>query len=496
MKDAFKLVSWLSIITVTIACVISSLINDTVGTAIAFGIMGAVACGLWGAFLVYLFGVRRRIKRFLGISLKNATFLDKEVGATRINDVRQALESLYKDKSSSTARYGIKFGYNVQLSSLQEGNTEVSKLQWTTAEIQPGEYQLFPTNALYLLRWDDIPCVVCLNSSQEPPPWDFEEEAEGVVAKNGQRLQVFAQTLDDAAKVLNLIMAEASARSVYRGKMLHVSPRGPSLPGHFVRVAELPKTHKDRIVLPVEVLEVIHRAVLTRLRFSRLLQHHGHTSKTAILLHGLPGTGKTLVTKYLINLCENHTAIIPTGMETETIREAFRMAVYLQPSIIVIEDVDLLAERRETNANVTGLQELLNEMDGLTPSTDAIILMSTNRPEVLEPALASRPGRVSQAVSFPLPSTEHRERLLRLFAASTNIDQLDVRRWVKRTDGASPAFLEELVKRSIIIAAERVDADHAETPLDLIDQDFDQAIHELVVFGGTLTSNVLGFVEG
>lgn len=110
MKDAFKLVSWLSIITVTIACVISSLINDTVGMAIAFGIVGAVACGLWAAFLVYLFGVRRRIKKFLGFSLKNATSLEKEVGATRINDVRQALESLYKDKSSSTARYGIKFG--------------------------------------------------------------------------------------------------------------------------------------------------------------------------------------------------------------------------------------------------------------------------------------------------------------------------------------------------------------------------------------------------
>jgi hypothetical protein len=51
------------------------------------------------------------------------------------------------------------------------------------------------------------------------------------------------------------------------------------------------------------------------------------------------------------------------------------------------------------------------------------------------------------------------------------------------------------VKRSIIIAAERVDADHAESPLDLTNQDFDQAIHELVVFGGTPTSNVLGFVE-
>jgi hypothetical protein len=496
MKDVFKLGSWLSIIIVTITCVMWSVINDTVGRAVGFGIVGAVVCALWAIFLVYLFGVRRRINSYLGFSLKTATFLDKEVGATRINDVRRALESLYKDKSVVTARYGVNFTYNLHFSSLQEGDSEITKLQWTTVEMQPGEYQLFPTNALYLLRLDDISCVVCLHVAIETVAWDFEEEAEGVVARKGERLQVFAQTLDDAAKVLNLIMTEASTRSIYRGKMLHVSPRGPSLPGQFVRVAELPRTDKDRIVLPADVMEVIHRAVLSRLRFSRLLQHHGHASKTAILLHGVPGTGKTLVTKYLINLCENHTAIIPTGMETETIREAFRMAVYLQPAIIVIEDVDLLAERRETNANVTGLQELLNEMDGLTPSTDAIILLSTNRPEILEPALASRPGRVSQAVEFPLPSPDHRERLLYLFSASANIDQLDIQRWVERTDGASPAFLEELVKRGIIIAAERIDADRSDTPLDLTDADFDQAIHELVVFGGTLNSNVLGFANG
>lgn len=259
-----------------------------------------------------------------------------------------------------------------------------------------------------------------------------------------------------------------------------------------MRVAEIPKTEREQIILPSEVLDVIHRSMLGRLRFAKLLEFHGHSSKTGILLHGMPGTGKTLVSKYLINLCKEHTAIIPTGMETETIREAFRMAVYLQPGIIIIEDVDLLAERRETNANITGLQELMNQLDGLTPSRDAIILMSTNRPEIIKSALASRPGRVSQAVAFPLPDSEHREKLLRLFCKAADISSLQVSRWVERTEKASPAFLEELVKLAMIIAAERLDVSEPDVALVLNDSDFDQAIHELVVFGGQIASNVLG----
>jgi SpoVK/Ycf46/Vps4 family AAA+-type ATPase len=392
-----------------VIAVLWALIEESVAAAVAFGIISAISWGVWGAFLFHLFGLRRRMRSHLGYSLKTATFLDKEVGATRVNDVRQALESLYADKAHRTARYGMKRNPQMSLVFMQEGNTEVSVLHWTTVESQAGDYHHFPTNAVYFLHCDGIPFVACLNAKPEPNAWEFEEEFEGVISKRGERLQVFARTLEESARVLDFIMTEASVRSIYRGKMLHVSPRGPNLPGQLVRVTELPDTERERIVLPEEVLEVIHRAVLARLRHARLLEFHGHSSKTGILLHGMPGTGKTLVSKYLINICTNHTAIVPTGMDTETIREAFRLAVYLQPAIIVIEDVDLLAERRETNANVTGLQELMNELDGLAPSTDAIILMSTNRPEIIEPALAARPGRVSQAVFFPLPSPTLRE---------------------------------------------------------------------------------------
>ena len=179
-------------------------------------------------------------------------------------------------------------------------------------------------------------------------------------------------------------------------------------------------------------------------------------------------------------------------MEAETIREAFRLAAYLYPSLLVVEDVDLLAERRETNANVTGLQELMNEMDGLAPTAETVVLMTTNRPELIEPALASRPGRVSQAIHFPLPDRALRGKLLALFCGPADTSRVRFDSWVDRTEGASPAFLEELVKKALIFAIERQPPEGSE-PIQLTDQDLDHAIHELVVFGGELTTNLLGF---
>lgn len=208
-------------------------------------------------------------------------------------------------------------------------------------------------------------------------------------------------------------------------------------------------------------------------------------------MHGPPGTGKTLMIRYLISRCQEHTVIVPTDMAVETLREAFRLGQYLQPAIMVLEDVDLLAQQRQTSRSVDGLQELMNQLDGLSTASDTIVLMTTNRPDVLEPALASRPGRVSQAIEFPLPDSEAREQLFKLFLQQAGTT-LDVAVWSERTTGASPAFLQELCKRAILVATEREDIDPASN-ISVSDDDMNDAIHELVVLGGELTKTSLGF---
>ena len=131
------------------------------------------------------------------------------------------------------------------------------------------------------------------------------------------------------------------------------------------------------------------------------------------------------------------------------------MARALQPSMVVLEDIDLIAqERTMMGTGATALLfELLNEIDGVGEDADVIFVMTTNRAELLEPALAARPGRVDQAVEFPLPDRRARARLVELFCEGLAVDTLDVEALVEQTHDVSPAFLRELVRKAALHAA-------------------------------------------
>lgn len=82
------------------------------------------------------------------------------------------------------------------------------------------------------------------------------------------------------------------------------------------------------------------------------------------------------------------------------------LARLLQPALVVIEDVDLIAREREDMrqpGEETLLNKLLNEMDGLREDADILFILTTNRPKCFEAALTARPGRIDQAIEFPLP---------------------------------------------------------------------------------------------
>jgi ATP-dependent 26S proteasome regulatory subunit len=157
--------------------------------------------------------------------------------------------------------------------------------------------------------------------------------------------------------------------------------------------------------------------------------------------------------------------------------------------MIVIEDVDLIAEERtaQGNCNTAVLFELLNQMDGLADDADILFLLTTNRPDILEPALAARPGRVDQAFEIPLPDAECRQRLFDLYSDGLTAKIDDMQPFIKRTEGASAAFINELMRKAALFAA----PDGA--PIVVEARHLDEALHELVVEGGTLTRSLLGF---
>jgi ATP-dependent 26S proteasome regulatory subunit len=104
----------------------------------------------------------------------------------------------------------------------------------------------------------------------------------------------------------------------------------------------------------------------------------------------------------------------------------------------------LIARAREQLGSVCEevlLNKLLNEMDGLREDADVLFILTTNRPDQLEPALASRPGRIDQAIEFPLPDEQGRSKLVKLYARGVRMSEQLTDLIVRRTKGASPAFI-------------------------------------------------------
>jgi ATP-dependent 26S proteasome regulatory subunit len=264
--------------------------------------------------------------------------------------------------------------------------------------------------------------------------------------------------------------------------VLSSSPFG----GVGVEVQRLPAISREQIVYPAGVLERIERHTKTFSEHAEALRASGRHLKRGILLHGPPGTGKTLTVMYLSNLMPERTVLLLTGNALGAVAGACRMAREMAPAMLVLEDVDLVAEDRMRGQPTSVLFELLNEMDGLGEDTDVVFVLTTNRPEVIEPALASRPGRIDLAVSMPLPDEEGRSRLLDLYGEGLQLELRDQASFIAATAGTTPAFIREALRRAALLAAERGDGTR------ITDELLSAGIQELREGADQLTGSLLG----
>jgi ATP-dependent 26S proteasome regulatory subunit len=165
----------------------------------------------------------------------------------------------------------------------------------------------------------------------------------------------------------------------------------------------------------------------------------------------------------------------------------------LQPAIVILEDVDLVAQHRMYSEYGNPLLfDVLNEMDGIEEDADVAFLLTTNRADLLEPALAARPGRVDLAVDIPLPDADSRRRLLELYARGVALRLTDPDRVLASTEGVTASFMKELVRKAALLAALR---DGAAETLVVSDEDVGDALRELLEEGSALTRVLLGAGE-
>jgi cell division protease FtsH len=257
-----------------------------------------------------------------------------------------------------------------------------------------------------------------------------------------------------------------------------------------IQFHRLPTIRREEIILPDAVLARIDRHAETFSRHAEQLKSAGRHLKRGILLHGPPGTGKTLSAMYLASQMAGRTVMLLTGGGVAAIEASGQLARTLAPVTVILEDVDLIGTQREhqsVGANAL-LFELLNQMDGLAEDADVLFVLTSNRPEILEPALASRPGRIDQAIEIPLPDESCRRRLLELYSRGMRVELDDADSVIKRTEGVSAAFMRELLRKAALFAAE-ADGDGE---LTVRDAHVAAALDELTIAGGLLTRTLLG----
>jgi ATP-dependent Clp protease adapter protein ClpS len=336
-------------------------------------------------------------------------------------------------------------------------------------------------NGLWLCRDDGLRYAVVLSSHRE---YGFEagtriEIAVPVGAAGAQFVQRCFSELENAVN---------AARS-YRGKVLSLDRdneyRGRS---RGITVHKLPPVQREDVILPEATLKLLDRNVLNFVGNRAQLQRLGQSTRKGILLYGPPGTGKTHTIRYLASNLPGHTTLIITAAQVTLLAQYMSLARLLQPAMVVIEDVDLIARDRDQMGpcEESMLNALLNEMDGLKEDADILFILTTNRPDQLEGALASRPGRIDQAIEVPLPDDIGRAKLVELYGRGLPLGDAVVDEAARRTKGVSAAFVKELMRRT---AQASIARDGGTTVLP---DDIGEALDDMLFAGGKLNVKLLG----
>ncbi|HEY1988756.1 MAG TPA: ATP-dependent zinc metalloprotease FtsH [Acidimicrobiales bacterium] len=191
----------------------------------------------------------------------------------------------------------------------------------------------------------------------------------------------------------------------------------------------------------------------------------GAIGPRGVLMVGPPGTGKTLMARAVageagvpfLALTGSSFVELFVGVGASRVRDLFADARKRAPSIVFIDEIDAIGQRRggsivSNDEREQTLNQLLAEMDGFDPTTGVVVMAATNRPEVLDPALL-RPGRFDREVEIPLPNQAERSAILRVHVAGKHLaPDVDFDNVARATPGFSGADLANLINEAAIVA--------------------------------------------
>lgn len=213
-------------------------------------------------------------------------------------------------------------------------------------------------------------------------------------------------------------------------------------------------------------IQEIKEAVELPLTHPELYEDIGIKPPKGVILYGEPGTGKTLLAKAVAN-STSATFLRVVGSELiqkylgdgpKLVRELFRMAGEMAPSIVFIDEIDAVGTKRydshssgEKEIQRTML-ELLNQLDGFDALTDVKVIMATNRIDSLDPALI-RPGRIDRKIEFTLPDQKTKRRIFNIHTSKMSLaDDVNLEEFVMSKDDLSGADIKAMCTEAGLLA--------------------------------------------
>lgn len=213
-------------------------------------------------------------------------------------------------------------------------------------------------------------------------------------------------------------------------------------------------------------IQEIKEAVELPLTHPELYEEIGIRPPKGVILYGEPGTGKTLLAKAVANSTAA-TFLRVVGSELiqkylgdgpKLVRELFRVAEELSPSIVFIDEIDAVGTKRydSTSGGEREIQrtmlELLNQLDGFDARGDVKVIMATNRIETLDPALI-RPGRIDRKIEFPLPDIKTKRRIFQIHTGKMTLaDDVNLEEFVMTKDDLSGADVKAICTEAGLLA--------------------------------------------
>ncbi len=226
----------------------------------------------------------------------------------------------------------------------------------------------------------------------------------------------------------------------------------------------VPNVTYDQIGGLEDIINELQEVVEWPIKFPEAFERIGITPPGGVLLYGPPGTGKTMLAKAVANESEANFISIKgpellskwVGESEKGIREIFRKARLAAPTVIFFDEIDSIAPKRgmHSDSSVTErmISQLLTEIDGLEALNNVVVLASTNRPDILDPALL-RPGRFDRLVYIKPPNIDGRREILDIYTDKMPLDEtVNLEEITRELDGFVGSDIEALCREAALNA--------------------------------------------